>query len=99
MLPSSDEWYSEFMIETITEQENLSRLRWQCRRGMLELDEFLNRFLDKQYRKMSDEKKQTFEQILDLPDQLLLEYLLGQTRPIDMDVADVIQQIRNSARP
>jgi len=84
---------------TITEQENLSRLRWQCRRGMLELDEFLLSFLDKKYKSLSHEKKQTFEQILDLPDQLLLDYLLGQTRPIDMDVADVIQQIRNSASP
>lgn len=83
----------------ITEQENLSRLRWQCRRGMLELDEFLLSFLDKRYRQLSEDQRQTFEHILDLPDQLLLDYLLGQTRPIDMDVADVIQQIRHSARP
>ena len=83
----------------ITEQENLSRLRWQCRRGMLELDEFLLSFLDKRYRQLSEDQRQTFEHILDLPDQLLLDYLLGQTRPIDMDVAYVIQQIRHSARP
>jgi len=85
------------MIGIISETENLSRLRWQCRRGMLELDEFLLSFLDKKYLGLSDAKKQTFEQILDLPDQLLLDYLLGQTKPIDMDVADVIQQIRHSA--
>ena len=87
------------MIEAITEQQNLSRLRWQCRRGMLELDELLEGFLNKSYGKMSAEQKQTFEQILDLPDQLLFDYLLGQTKPIDMDVADVIQQIRHSAGP
>ncbi|MDH5444710.1 MAG: succinate dehydrogenase assembly factor 2 [Gammaproteobacteria bacterium] len=85
-------------METLTEQQNLSRLRWQCRRGMLELDEFLDSFLNKNYLSLTDKHKQTFEQILDLPDQLLLDYLLGQTRPIDMDVADVIQQIRHSAR-
>lgn len=87
------------MIEEITEQENLSRLRWQCRRGMLELDEFLVSFLDKRFNDLTDTQKQTFEQILELPDQLLLDYLLGQTKPIDMDVADVIRQIRHSARP
>lgn len=87
------------MIEEITEQENLSRLRWQCRRGMLELDEFLDGFLNNAYVNMSPAQKQTFEEILDLPDQLLFEYLLGQTKPIDMDVADVIQQIRHSTRP
>lgn len=87
------------MIEEITDQENLSRLRWQCRRGMLELDELLEGFLNKTYVNMSAEQKQTFEAILDLPDQLLFDYLLGQTKPIDMDVADVIQQIRHSASP
>jgi len=87
------------MIEEITEQENLSRLRWQCRRGMLELDELLEGFLKKTYVELSEKQKQTFEQILDLPDQLLFDYLLGQTKPIDMDVADVIQQIRHSASP
>ena len=87
------------MIEELTEQQNISRLRWQCRRGMLELDEFLNRFLDKQFVSLTAQQRQTFEQVLDLPDQLLLDYLLGQTKPIDMDVADVIQQIRHSARP
>ena len=86
------------MIEEISESQNLSRLRWQCRRGMLELDEFLESFLNKSYLSLSSKHKQTFEQVLDLPDQLLFEYLLGQTKPIDMDVADVIQQIRHSAR-
>lgn len=86
-------------METITAQENLSRLRWQCRRGMLELDEFLLSFLDKRFIHLTTKQKQTFEQILDLPDQLLLDYLLGQTKPIDMDMADVIQQIRHSAGP
>lgn len=87
------------MIGEITEQQNISRLRWQCRRGMLELDVFLVSFLDKRFKNLTETQRQTFEQILDLPDQLLFEYLLGQTKPIDMDMADVIQQIRHSASP
>ena len=81
----------------ITEHQNLSRLRWQCRRGMLELDELLDGFLQKAYLDLSDEQKQTFEDILDLSDQLLFDYLLGQSKPIDKDVANVIQQIRHHA--
>lgn len=50
------------MIEEITDQENLSRLRWQCRRGMLELDELLEGFLNKTYVNMSAEQKQTSKQ-------------------------------------
>ncbi len=85
------------MIEEMTQQQNLSRLRWQCRRGMLELDEFLLSFLDKQFINLSDEKKQIFEKILKFPDNELLEYLLDKTQASDTDVADVIQQIRHSA--
>lgn len=86
-------------MESLTEQQNLSRLRWQCRRGMLELDELLEGFLNNAYVNMSPAQKQTFEAILDLPDQLLFDYLLGQTKPIDMAIADVIQQIRHSTCP
>jgi len=87
------------MVEAISEQQNISRLRWQCRRGMLELDEFLTSFLDKQFTQLSEDEKQTFEKILKLPDQSLLEYLLNQGKPSDKDVANVIQQIRRSAQP
>ena len=86
-------------MEEITEQQNLSRLHWQCRRGMLELDELLDGFLQKAYTDLSAAQKQTFEEILELPDQLLFDYLLGQGKPIDKDVADVIQQIRYHAGP
>ncbi len=85
------------MIEGITEQQNLSRLRWQCRRGMLELDELLDGFLNKSYGNLSAQQKQIFEEVLKLSDQLLFDYLLDQSKPSDMDVADVIQQIRTSA--
>lgn len=86
-------------MENITVQQNLSRLRWQCRRGMLELDIFLDEFLAKGYKGLDDEQRQTFEEVLSLSDQMLLEYLLGQTKPIDKEIAYVIQQIRNSAGP
>ena len=86
-------------MEVVDEQQNLSRLRWQCRRGMLELDEFFESFLNTRYASLDDEDRQTFERVLRLQDQTLLEYLLGQKSPDDKEIANVIQQIRNSARP
>ena len=85
----------------IQEQEatELSRLRWQCRRGMLELDLFLQGFLDKEYLQLNDEDKITFERLLETPDQMLLDYLMGRVIPYDKDIANVAQQIRLAAGP
>lgn len=75
------------------------RLRWQCRRGMLELDLLLLGFLDKGYEDLSPAGCNAFEALLGSPDQLLYEYLLGGTVPIDKEVADVVRRIRAAAGP
>ena len=74
--------------------QNKSRLFWQCRRGMLELDLLLQDFMNKTYDSMNLKQKQAFEILLQSPDQLLHDYLLGDTIPFDKDVADVVKQIR-----
>ena len=76
-----------------------SRLLWQCRRGMLELDAMLQAFMDKAYDDLSEQHQRAFEILLQTPDQLLLEYLMGRTIPIDKDVAYVARRIRESAGP
>jgi len=76
-----------------------SRLLWQCRRGMLELDAMLQAFMDKAYDDLSESQQKAFEILLQAPDQLLLEYLMGRTIPIDKDVAYVACRIRESAGP
>ena len=77
----------------------VSRLKWQCRRGMLELDLMLQAFMDKQFAGLSSTQLQAFEELLSYPDQLLLEYLMGQTVPFNKEVADVAKQIRDAAGP
>jgi len=87
------------MTETISQEENteLSRLRWQCRRGMLELDIFLEGFMDKAYLQLTPKEKQTFERLLETPDQMLLDYLMGRVIPYDKEIADVAKQVRLTA--
>ena len=84
------------MNNSITQDENteLSRLRWQCRRGMLELDLFLESFMDKAYMQLTDKQKQDFSNLLETPDQMLLDYLMGRVIPYDKDIADVTKQVR-----
>ncbi len=89
------------MSNTGTQEDNteLSRLRWQCRRGMLELDIFLQGFMDKAYNQLSLEQQQAFERLLETPDQMLLDYLMGRVIPYDKEIADVAKQIRLAAGP
>ena len=76
-----------------------ARLRWQCRRGMLELDLMLETFVENCYEDLPIKTKQAFHQLLKCQDQFLLDYLMGQDVPTDKDVADVAQQVRNAAGP
>ena len=81
------------------EDEQLERLRWQCRRGMLEVDLLLNRFLQTGYAELTDEDKRRFVSLLEYPDQVLLAWLMGRERPVDGGVADVVDRIRNTFTP
>ena len=74
-----------------------NRLQWQCRRGMLELDTLLQGFLNDQYRVLPAKEQAIFEELLNYPDQLLFEYLMGKIKPTDVDIANVVERIRNPA--
>lgn len=54
------------------------RLRFKARRGMLELDLTLQKYLDNHYADMSDQLKQQLEQLLDLTDPELLDLLINE---------------------
>ena len=71
--------------------------KWQCRRGMLELDLLLNNFVDKGVESLSAEQKQTFEMLLSYPDQTLLDLLLGNSVSSDSSIASLVQQIQKTS--
>jgi len=74
-----------------------SKLRWRCRRGMLELDILLNNFVNKKYTQLNFEQKEIFDQLLDYPDQLLFDLFLGHMQSSDDNVSELVQTIRQSA--
>ena len=74
-----------------------ARLKWQCRRGMLELDLMLEAFVDKGLTSLNPSERNSFETLLGYPDQLLFDYLLGNGRPTDGEMMRVIERIRQSA--
>ncbi len=70
------------------------RLRWQCRRGMLELDLLLEGFLDQGYDALSDEQKTLFVRVLNTEDQLLLDWLMGYVVPSDAQIRQMVERMR-----
>jgi antitoxin CptB len=62
-------------------QERINRLRWQCRRGMKELDQLLTRYLENSYSAASEDDKAAFQALLELSDPELVGYLLQRQEP------------------
>ena len=82
------------MVSDPSGSDPVARLRWQCRRGMRELDFLLTGYLDERYAHASSRRKQAFRDLLSLPDPDLIRYLLGGQAPPDAQLADVVQDIR-----
>jgi antitoxin CptB len=74
--------------------EELSRLRWHCRRGMRELDVLLQRYLDEDYPRASRPERAAFERILELQDPEIFGYLVGRDSPTEDALRDVVARIR-----
>lgn len=75
----------------------LSELKWRCRRGMLELDVFLQKFLEFGYEKLDEKGRSDFYELLDFQDQELVELLLGQVSATDQHINAIATKIRNCA--
>ena len=58
-----------------------ARLRWRARRGLLENDLILTRFLDAHEEDLTDEDVDALSRLLDLADNPLMDLLLGRTEP------------------
>jgi antitoxin CptB len=77
---------------------NINKLRWACRRGMLELDVLLGNFLNEAYPGLDLQEKQLFARLLGCADPELLAWLMGNERPDDEELARITDLIRSHAR-
>lgn len=64
--------------------KELERARWRCRRGLLELDIVLLRFMDKYYAQLNETELQQFNELLTLSDNELWD-LIGKKKKIQKD--------------
>ncbi len=54
----------------------LDRIRWNCRRGLLELDLILESFLERHLEELTPDQLESFKELLDYPDNDLLDLVM-----------------------
>lgn len=72
---------------------DLARLKWACRRGMLELDVLLNNFLARGYSDLPLSEKYQFIALLEQSDPVLFAWLMGHETP-EADFVTIVEKIR-----
>lgn len=74
----------------------ISRLRWQCRRGLKELDLVLEKYLREAYPSAPPIEQLAFAALLDLPDPVLLAYVMGREQPTTPEQLHVVESLRRT---
>lgn len=78
--------------------ENKGRLRWACRRGMLELDVLFLPFVDEAYDSLSDEDKAIFVRLLECDDPDLFAWIMGHQECKDPELKHMVDTIVNRVK-
>ena len=73
----------------------LDRIKWRARRGLLENDILLSRFLKSELTRLSKDELHTLEQLLRMEDNDLLDMLMGRQASSEANVAALIARIRS----
>ena len=73
--------------------QNIARLRWRCRRGMLELDVLLQPFFDDCFVNLSAEQQADFADLLEQDDHKLFTWLMSKSQCHQPNLLRIIQKI------
>ena len=80
------------------DERALSKLRWRCRRGLLENDLLLERFFLRMGSSISERQARAMHTLMDLSDPDLLDLLLSRKAPgpeqSSAEVLELLQQLR-----
>jgi len=71
-------------------ERDLNKLRWRCRRGLLENDLFIERFFRRHEETLTNRQAAGLLTLMDLPDNDLLDLLLARREPTgELDLPEV----------
>jgi len=85
------------------DDRSLSRLKWRCRRGLLENDLFIERFFRRHEDTITTRQAAGLAALMDLPDNDLLDLLLVRSEPQGEtdtpEVREVLALMRRAPMP
>ncbi|MFD1711799.1 succinate dehydrogenase assembly factor 2 [Ottowia sp. GY511] len=78
------------MTDAALDERAIAKLRWRCRRGMLENDLFIERFFERHEHEITPARAHALGLLMDLSDNDLLDLFLRRKEPVDdLDTPDV----------
>jgi antitoxin CptB len=72
----------------------LERLKWRSRRGLLELDLVFERFWAREGNQLSDQEAGVLEALLRLPDNDLLDLVMGKAHAPAGEAGDLLKKLK-----
>lgn len=87
------------LLFTMYTEEDIRKLAWQSRRGMLELDVLFVPFVNEAFRSLEKEDQDRFVNLLACEDQDLFVWLMERETPEDPDMARIVQLILDRVQP
>jgi len=70
------------------------RLKWKCRRGLLELDLVLERFLQSEAETLSQRDATMLSELLDQTDNDLWDLVIGRSDRVDARLCGILARLR-----
>ena len=83
----------------LNQEEQLNRLRWRSRRGMLELDLLLLPFFDEVYRDLEESEQLIFQRLLEQDDPDLWVWFSRAGKSEDPELQTMVETILARVQP
>jgi antitoxin CptB len=71
---------------------NKAKIRWGCRRGMLELDLILLPFFERHFDNLTLTQKEEFVELLNVEDAFLFSWLMGH-EPVTENLQEIVKKV------
>ncbi len=81
------------MSPVLLDPQAYGRLRWRCRRGLLENDLLIERFFERHGASLTVEQAGALETLMELADNDLLDLLLGRREPAGDCASDRVRAL------
>ena len=96
ILATSEVFLNEF--SGMVSNEEINRMRWAARRGMLELDLVLEPFVAARYADLDEQDRKRFKQLMVCEDQDLFSWFMGRAQPQDKELVTIVSKILEFTR-